>query len=141
MLLQLISLGSLFPGCSAGLWVTPVCSSFWSPHLGQLSLRPLVAAFPEKGVAQDCGWGWAGTSQAHLLDHKSELIAELPSTEAQCLPGRTSPGKRKLPEGHNCSLPCRDPVCAADRRGLTYSPRPHGLSRAAPGPNLRSSDP
>lgn len=53
--------------------------------------RPLVTPSLRGGAAQDwveVGGDFSGSSS----DHKSGLIAELPPTDARCLPGRLSPG-------------------------------------------------
>lgn len=56
--------------------------------------------------------------------------------------GKAVSWERRFPEGHNGSLPCRDPTGASGiAGGLTYSPGPHSWLRVAAGPNLRSSDP
>lgn len=121
-----------------------------SRTLGDTCLQKFLVSLPGPDIPQapslergclGLGVGVGKDFSGSLSDHKSGLIAELLPTEAQCLPGRLSPGTRKLPEGYNCSLPCRDPASAAGCRGLTYSPGLHSPSTAAPEPNLRSSDP
>lgn len=121
-----------------------------SRTLGDSCLQKFLVSPPGPDIPQSCSeeqgcpglWVAIGRDfSGSLSDHQSALMAGLPSTEAQCLPRRPSPGTRKLPEGCDCSLPRRNAAWAVGYRGLTYNLRPHSQCRAVPGPNLRSSDP
>lgn len=136
--LRLSCSGCLFLGCPVGRCMTPVCRSFWSPNWARHIQAP-CDPLSERRAAQ--GWVEVGRDfSGSLSDHKSGLIAELPPTDARCLPGRLSPGKETSGRPPWLSA-MRGPLPGCGLQGLTSRPRPHSQSRAAPGPNLRCPDP